>query len=127
MILVPGNAAQDSAHLLLHLGVPGTERDAEDAGVGLRLVSMSTTAMIGIGLSAIPTASGSDPPMALPITLLERFHCLHRVALHRLALLSPEGFISHSDKEIAAAHAVLTQAEDTKVIGSRHHLPATFT
>jgi hypothetical protein len=33
----------------------------------LRLVSMNTTAMIGIGLSAIPTASGSDPPMALPI------------------------------------------------------------
>ena len=26
---------------------------------------MSTTAMIGIGLSAIPTASGSDPPMGL--------------------------------------------------------------
>src|SRR5271165_7339135 len=36
--------------------------------LALRLVSMSTTAMIGIGLSAIPTASGSDPPMALPIT-----------------------------------------------------------
>src|SRR5271166_883806 len=35
--------------------------------LALRLVSMSTTAMIGIGLSAIPTASGSDPPMALPI------------------------------------------------------------
>ena len=32
------------------------------------LVSMSTTAMIGIGLSAIPTASASDPPMAWPIT-----------------------------------------------------------
>src|SRR5580704_7833770 len=31
------------------------------------LVSMSTTAMIGIGLSAMPTANGSDPPMALPI------------------------------------------------------------
>src|SRR4051794_8869242 len=33
-----------------------------------RLVSMSTTAMIGIGLSAIPTASGRDPPMASPMT-----------------------------------------------------------
>ena len=33
----------------------------------LRLVSMSTTAMIGIGLSAIPTANASDPPMAWPI------------------------------------------------------------
>jgi hypothetical protein len=32
----------------------------------LRLVSISTTAMIGSGLSAIPTASGSDPSMALP-------------------------------------------------------------
>jgi hypothetical protein len=32
------------------------------------LVSMSITAMIGIGLSAIPTANGSDPPMACPIT-----------------------------------------------------------
>ena len=31
-----------------------------------RLVSISTTAMIGIGLRAIPTASGSDPPMTLP-------------------------------------------------------------
>jgi hypothetical protein len=29
-----------------------------------RLVSMSTTAIIETGLSAIPTASGSDPPMA---------------------------------------------------------------
>ncbi len=36
------------------------------------LVSMSTTAMIGIGLSAIPTASGSDPPMACPTPLLSR-------------------------------------------------------
>src|SRR5277367_1598982 len=32
------------------------------------LVSMRITAMIGIGLSAIPTANGSDPPMACPIT-----------------------------------------------------------
>ena len=31
------------------------------------LVSISTTAMIGMGLSAIPTASGSEPPMAWPI------------------------------------------------------------
>jgi hypothetical protein len=29
---------------------------------------MRITAMIGIGLSAIPTANGSDPPMAWPIT-----------------------------------------------------------
>src|SRR5258705_2013925 len=32
------------------------------------LGSMRTTPMIGIGLSAIPTASGSDPPLACPIT-----------------------------------------------------------
>ncbi len=29
-----------------------------------RVVSISTTAMIGTGLSATPTASGSDPPIA---------------------------------------------------------------
>jgi hypothetical protein len=32
-----------------------------------RLVSMSTTAMIAAGLSATPSASGSDPPIAWPI------------------------------------------------------------
>src|SRR3954454_6219147 len=32
-----------------------------------RLVSMSTTVMIGMGLSAIPAASGSDLPMDSPI------------------------------------------------------------
>ena len=31
------------------------------------VVSMSTTAMMGMGLIAIPTASASDPPMAWPI------------------------------------------------------------
>ena len=31
-----------------------------------RVVSISTTAMIGIGLKATPTASGSAPPIAAP-------------------------------------------------------------
>ena len=31
-----------------------------------RVVSISTTAMIGIGLKATPTANGSAPPIAAP-------------------------------------------------------------
>jgi hypothetical protein len=34
-----------------------------------RVVSISTTAMIGTGLSAAPVASGSAPPIAWPIRL----------------------------------------------------------
>jgi hypothetical protein len=31
-----------------------------------RVVSISTTAMIGTGLNATPTASASEPPIACP-------------------------------------------------------------
>jgi hypothetical protein len=45
---------------------PAQDKDGA-VDLALRLVSMSTTAVIAIGLSAIPIAIGSDPPMALPI------------------------------------------------------------
>jgi hypothetical protein len=37
-----------------------------------RVVSISTTAMIGIGLKATPSASGSVPPIAAPTPRLAR-------------------------------------------------------
>ena len=43
-------------------------RNAGPLVLALGVVSISTTAMIGMGLIAIPIASGSEPPMAWPIS-----------------------------------------------------------
>src|SRR6266581_5281891 len=45
-------------------------RNARPLALARGVVSISTTAMMGIGLIAIPIASGSDPPMAWPISPL---------------------------------------------------------
>ena len=77
-LLAPAEPASDST-ITPTMSRPNSQPSMKAGPLtrALRLVSMSTTAMIGIGLSAIPTASGSDPPMALPIALLERWQ-VHR-------------------------------------------------
>src|SRR3954454_6556548 len=67
----PAPAGPAKASTMAPMTPRPTSQPTTNAGpltLALRLVSMSTTAMIGIGLRAIPTASGSDPPMASPIT-----------------------------------------------------------